>query len=180
MLVNGLPSFDWSLVRNQQELASGSFGTVVKKLEGECMESKRRFLRETEMLSSMSHANIPVFIGYSDYPHGLIMEYVGFNFSQFGAEKVVSNLADFYHYVDSELDFNKFANVMPVCFKDIVAGIEYLHGQNIAHRDLEPNNIFVSNQHYCDQGETSFAGVYQKCPIACKVSDFRLSRSLEA
>ena len=150
---------------------------VVKKLKG---ESKRRLLKEAEMLNSISHKNIPIFIGYSDNPHGVIMEYVGFNFSQFGVEKVVSNLADFYHYVDSEFNFNKsFADVMPVCLKDIVASIEYLHGQNIVHRDLKLNNIFVSNQHYCDQNEKSFARIYQECPIVCKVSDFRLSRSLD-
>ena len=75
------------------------------------------------------------------------MEYVGFNFGPFGVEKVVSNLADFYHYVDSKLNFNEsFADVMPLCLKDIVAGIEYFHGQNIAHRDLKPNNVLHSVQ----------------------------------
>ena len=85
------------------------------------------------------------------------MEYDGYNLSPFGVEKVVSNLAEFYHYIDSEFNFNEsFADVMPVCLKDIVAGIEYLYGQNIAHRDLKANNILVSNRHYCDQNETNF------------------------
>ena len=134
-----MPSFHWNLLTNQQELASSSFGTVysacygesddarkvvVKKLIGECAESKRHFLKQAEMLNSVNHANIPLFIGYLDNPHGLIMEYVGFNFGPFGVEKVVSNLADYHHYVDSELNFNEsFADVMLVCLKDIVAGI---------------------------------------------------------
>ena len=70
---HSLPSFDWNLLTNQQELASGSFGTVysarygefdnaakvvVNKLKGECMEYKRCFLKEAEMLNSVRHTNI--------------------------------------------------------------------------------------------------------------------------
>ena len=81
------PSTAWNLLRNQQELASGSFGTVysacygdecmhsddaqkvvVKKLKGECAESKRRFLKEAEMLNSVSHANIPLFTAICKLP----------------------------------------------------------------------------------------------------------------
>ena len=40
-------------------------------------------------------------------------------------------------------------------------------------------SCIVSNQHYCDLNETSFARIYQECPIVCKVCDFGVSRSLE-
>ena len=190
---HGLPSLDWKLLKNEKELASGSFDTVylaqyghdeqkvvVKKLKGESVECKRRFLKEAEMLNSIKHANIPAFIGYSDNPHGLIMEYAGFNFTPFGVEKIVSNLEDFYHYVDCEFDFEEFADILPVCLRDIVTGLNYLHAHNIAHRDLKPKNILVSNQHYCDNDATSVSEIYAECPVVCKVTDFGLSRSLDA
>ncbi|XP_028410675.1 probable tyrosine-protein kinase DDB_G0283397 [Dendronephthya gigantea] len=126
------------------------------------------------------HENIPTFLGYSDNPHGLMMEYVGFDFSPFDTEKVVCNLEDFYHYVDCEFDFEAFADILPVCIKDTVAGLEYLHQHNIAHRDLTPSNVLVSNQHYCSKEQSIVAEMYAKCPIVAKVADFGLSRSLDA
>ena len=98
---HGLPSFDWGLLKNQQELGRGNFGTVylsnygvdsrkvvVKKLKGESMESKRRFFKEAEMLNGINvHEKIPTFLGYSDNPHGLMMEFASFDFSPFDTEK---------------------------------------------------------------------------------------------
>jgi serine/threonine protein kinase len=155
---------------------------VVKKLMGESIECKRRFLKEAEMLSGISaHENIPTFLGYSDNPHGLMMEYAGFDFSPFDRENEVCNLQDFYHYVDGEFDFNAFADILPVCIKDTVAGLDYLHRHNIVHRDLKPSNVLVSNQHYCYSKDKTFvAEMYAKCPIVGKVADFGLSRSLDA
>ena len=109
-----------------------------------------------------------------------MMEFAGFDFSPFDAEKVVCNLEDFYHYVDAEFDFNAFADIIPVCIKDTVAGLEYLHQHNIVHRDLKPSNVLVSNQHYCNKDKTYVAEMYAKCPIVSEVADFGLSRSLDA
>jgi len=189
---HGLPEFTWRNISNLRELGVGSFGSVhianygveckkvvVKKLRGESDEAKRRFLKEAEMLNKTKHQNIPKFLGYSDNPHGLMMEYVAFDFGPFGFEKMVSSLDDFYHFVDSEFSFESFADVLPVCLQDIVKGLHYLHQMQIAHRDLKPSNVLVSNQHYCNKDKETFTREYEHSPIVCKVADFGLSRSLD-
>ncbi len=50
-------------------------------------ETKRRFLKEAEMLSDIQHENIPAFLGFSDNPYGLVMEYVSFVFNHLGSKK---------------------------------------------------------------------------------------------
>ena len=85
------------MLKDQQELGRGSFCTVflanygvdarkvvVQKLKGEPVESKRRFLKEAEMLNGINvYENIcQLFLhGYSDNTYGLMMEYARFDFS---------------------------------------------------------------------------------------------------
>ena len=114
---HGLPEFTWKNISNLRELGAGSFGSihlahygveckkvVVKRLRGESDDAKRRFLKEAEMQHKIKHQNIPRFLGYSDNPHGLMMEYVAFDFALFGLEKTANSLD--YHFVDSEFDFD--------------------------------------------------------------------------
>ena len=109
-------------------------------------------------------------------PYAIMMEYSCFDFGHFGVEKKVTTLQDFVHFVDAEFDFSTFADMLLVCTIDVVTGLDFLHRNGIAHRDLKPGNTFVCNQHYDkDDLETSYA----KCPIVCKLVDFGLSRSLD-
>lgn len=189
-----MPTFDWKDVSCMQDLGVGSFGSVhsakfvqgteketvvIKKLRGESDESKRRFVKEGEMLNSIKHVNVPRFYAFSDAPFGLMMEYAAFDFTPFGFEKTVSTLEDFYHFIDYEFDFESFADVITICLRDVAAGLEFLHKMDIAHRDLKPSNILVSNQHYCNKDKVLAANEYEHCPIVCKVADFGLSRSLQ-
>ena len=106
-----------------------------------------------------------------------MMEYSCFDFGHFGVEKKVTTLQDFVHLVDAEFDISSFADVLLVCTIDVVTGLDFLHRNGIAHRDLKPGNTLVCNQHYDkDDLETSYA----KCPIVCKLADFGLSRSLKS
>ena len=161
---HGLPEFTWKNISNLRELGAGSFGSihlahygveckkvVVKKLCGESDDTKRRFLKEAEMQHKIKHQNIPRLLGCSDNPHGLMTEYVAFDFAPFGLEKTVNSLDEFYHFVVNEFDFESFAEVLPVCLQDVVKGLHYLHEMQIAHRDLKPSNILVSNQQYCNK-----------------------------
>ena len=107
-------------------------------------------------------------------------EYALFDFKPFGIEKTLSNLGDFYHFIDHECDFDSFSEVLVVCMKDVVSALDYLHKNDIAHRDLKPENILVTNQHYCHEDESTISRIYANCPIICKVTDFGFSRSLNA
>ena len=153
---------------------------VTKKINGESIDSQARFVKEAALLNSAKgHRNIIQFLGFSSEPYAIMMEYSSFDHLEL--KKRVCTLEDFVHFVDAEFDFTSFADLLPACAKDVVAGLEYLHRKNIAHRDLKPGNILVSNQHYssttCDENE--FAKAYAECPIISKLADFGLSRSLE-
>ena len=107
-------------------IGSGSYGTVyhksnavvIKKLKGESTVSKDRFLKEAKLLFGIKHKkNIPILIGFTDGPI-LMMEYGQFNFRLFGLpEKTVSNLGDFYDFINHEWDIECFADVLVVCIK---------------------------------------------------------------
>jgi hypothetical protein len=53
------------------------------------------------------------------------MEYSCFNFRPFGVAKRLCTLEYFVHFVDDEFDFVSFADLLPTCAKDVVAGLKY-------------------------------------------------------
>ena len=62
----------------------------------------------------------------------------------------LSNLVEFLNYLDKIDAFGYFSNdmVLKMGYK-ISKVLEHLHCKGIAHRDMKPKNILVSNQHYC-------------------------------
>ena len=67
-------------------------------------------------------------------------------------------------------DLNTFYRKKEVCLKtnlevmkQIIAGIEYLHSQNIVHRDVKPANFLIASEN----------------PILVKIADFDLSKILD-
>ena len=102
-----------------------------------------------------------------------MMQYCGY----FGVEKIVGSLADFLQFVDTEFEFSSFSDLLPVCVKDILTGLN----NNIAHRDLKPSNILVCNQHLncIAHDETAMGKAYEQCSIVCRLTDFGLSRGVD-
>ena len=142
-----------------------------------------RFVKEAKILNSVKgHRNISNFLGFCIEPHSIMMQYSSFNFGHLGVEKSVSSLDDFLRFVDSEFEFSSVASLLPVCARDILTGLDYLHNHNIAPRDLKPSNILVCNQHLNDiprDNDEAMARAYEDCPIVCRLTDFGLSRSID-
>ena len=95
----------------------------------------------------------------------------------FGSSKTSEYTRRFPTLCGRRIDFTSFSDVLVLCTRDIVTGLEYLHKNDIAHRDLKPGNTLVCNQHYSRQNDV--AKSYAECPIVCKLADFGLSRSPE-
>ena len=55
------------------------------------------------------------------------MENSCFDFGPFDVEKKVSTLV---YFVDDEFDFSSFADVLVVCAREVVTGLEFLHWQS--------------------------------------------------
>ena len=193
-----LPTFEWKVIVKERKIGSGSFRSVylakygnpsrkvvLKKLKSLALDSKARFQKEAKILNSVKgHPNIVMFIGFCYEPHCIMMQYLSFHFGLFGLDRNVSSLADFLQVFDSELGLlSSFSDILPVCAKDILTGLNYLHNNNIAHRDLKPTNILVCNQHLHD-GEVIDASIlsskaFKECPVICRLTDFGLSRGID-
>ena len=100
------------------------------------------------MNSVNGHPNIVSFIAISISPFVLMNEYVKFSFRPFEDDRVVSSLSEFLSHTDLQFEFKGFEHVVPVIAKEVAVGLKFLQENGIAHRDLKPTNILLSNDHY--------------------------------
>jgi serine/threonine protein kinase len=138
--------FDQDCRKIQRE--TRKYKVVTKKNNVESIDSKFRFVKKTALLNSTKgHRNIIRFLEFCKEPlnnDGVFL----LRFSPVWSYKSLCSLEDFVQFVDDEFDFASFADLLLICAKDVVKGLKYWHSKNIAHRDLNPGNILVSNQHY--------------------------------
>ena len=59
--------------------------------------------------------------------------------------------------------------------RDLCAGLEYLHSNNVVHRDLKPDNVLISNKHYAEGDKID--KYWMEKPVIAKLTDFGESRS---
>ena len=163
---SGIHLFDFSKFVNKEEIGKGAYGAVftadfpthsvdkrpekviVKKILGEDLQDKKNFVKEGKILQALKHANVVHFKGICKNPFALVLEHLCFDFKPFG---MVSSLADVFNTLDSfHCEGFDGPHVFSTICKDIMTGLQYLHGIDVCHRDLKPANILVSNQHCCD------------------------------
>ena len=159
---------DFEIVK---QLGKGSYGTVyvvrskldkntyvMKKMElNHLKESQQReCYREVSILRKVSHPNIIKY--YSSFLENeslcIIMEY--------------AELGDLYtlikHYKRHQKFFEEII-LWRIAF-EVLNGLEYLHSNNIIHRDIKCLNLFLSKDHHVKIGDlgvstiTSFGGMH--------------------
>lgn len=150
---------------------------VAKKIVGfeglpyeESMRLKKTFAKEIKVLAGVHHPNVVELKGIvPNDPLALLLEYMSFDFGQFGAEVTVSSLSQFLltvHDFDAVEEFHSQLRVFQKAAYDIASGLSYLHTKNIVHRDLKPHNILVKN------------AIFHGIPtVECKITDFGEARS---
>ncbi|XP_070555068.1 cyclin-dependent kinase-like 2 [Ptychodera flava] len=190
--LKGVPIFNYKDVSDKVEIGRGTFSTVsvatyksgagaarvvVKDLHNLDQDGKRLLQKEATLLNNMDHENIVQFKGISMQPHALMMEYVYFDFKPFKRDMKVHSLREFLSETSSD-SIDYFKHLIPVIATQVTSGLAYRHDNSVVHRDPKPENVLVSNQHYCSVTDIDELGSkWSASPIVCKLTGFGESRS---
>lgn len=126
-------------------------------------ETKKSFIKEVEIMKSLSHPNIIKFLDF-DVNNGLfiILMEKAYNGSLYSRIESLHNEANQRKRNYEKFNRNFEMEIMARSFtKQILQGLKYLHDKNIVHLDIKGKNIV-----FCDTG--------------IKIIDFGLAESVEA
>ncbi|XP_063447978.1 probable serine/threonine-protein kinase DDB_G0284251 [Mytilus trossulus] len=89
-------------------------------------------------------------------------------------QDTVFNLKEYLVTCDEIAGFAGFEHTPQHLAKDILSGLNYLHGKGVAHRDLKPENVLVTNNHVATSDAKYW---WSERPIVAILSDFGEARS---
>eukprot|EP00112_Aurelia_sp_Birch-Aquarium-sp1_P015275 Seg3371.4 transcript_id=Seg3371.4/GoldUCD/mRNA.D3Y31 product="Leucine-rich repeat serine/threonine-protein kinase 2" protein_id=Seg3371.4/GoldUCD/D3Y31 len=188
----GIPCFQWENVTKPTLIGSGSYGKVyhgmyqkqpvVLKVLREASEDE--LLKEARFHFRLKYPNLVEFKRICPTKRTLMLEYIFFDLEMFNGDGKVSSLDALL----KELNGSKckgFEHIIPSIAKDIVDVLSYLHQRGVAHRDLKPGNVLISNQHLLGLPSLQQEMQWRLKPCLAKLTDFgeswgKLAQSCEA
>ena len=170
-------------VRNKKMLGSGGFGDiyaadylgsrVILKVLSEA--ENEEILKEVRFLQPLKHPNIVEFIGMQLNKKTLTLEYIIFDLTSFGINKHVTTLNSLLKEIQTEQPAMEFTHMITGIAGSVISGLQYLHENGVAHRDLKPGNILVSNQHHFFKEIKTVSekqDIWNRNPCIVKLTDF--------
>ncbi|KAJ7383732.1 hypothetical protein OS493_026263 [Desmophyllum pertusum] len=179
----GRGSFATVYLANFDEPEVGMTNPVVMKVMHDSVAkgnaARNLFMKEAKLLTGLRHKNIVRMYGICANPLVIILEYVVFDFSPFSRDTKVNTLDMFLSEIaQMPKSDREFDHLIPAIAIDVTKGLSHLHQLEIAHRDLKPMNILISNQHYCAlEDRQQIRRLKAARPVVCKLADFGESRS---
>lgn len=141
-----------------KELGQGGFGRalLVQSVENGAMrvakeidltnrsrEMKQNALHEAEILQTLKHTNIIRYRNFTKTPKKIfiLMEYAD------GGD--LDQLIKYHDKIKKRFSEDEILDI----FVQICLGLKYLHDRKILHRDLKPQNVFLTKEHIVKLGD---------------------------
>ena len=101
--------------------------------------------REASFLSKLIHPNIVQFKSICLEERSIMLEYIAFDFIRYGVNCKVHLLNELIKQL-TKSKFTGYENIIVGSDEGAFNGVTFLHSKGVAHQDLKPSNILISNQ----------------------------------
>ncbi|XP_029155762.1 serine/threonine-protein kinase grp isoform X1 [Nylanderia fulva] len=148
----------WFFGHTLGEGAYGEVRLVINKSTGEVVamkmidtekhpDARQTVRKETAIHRMLSNPNIIQYFGKRSEPN---MEYIFLQYASGG---------ELFDRIEPDVG-------MPICeaqkyFRQLISGVEYLHGRGVAHRDLKPENLLLDDNNNLKISDFGLATIYR-------------------